>query len=43
VPERRRPLFYYATLAGINHQVRRHPRKRAIFVDEVHYMSQEAS
>ena len=23
VPERRRPLFYYATLAGINHQVRR--------------------
>jgi hypothetical protein len=43
VPERRRPLFYYAVLAGINHQVRRHPRKRAIFVDEVHYMSQEAS
>ena len=43
VPERRRPLFYYATLAGINHQVRRRPRKRAIFVDEVHYMSQEAS
>ncbi len=43
VPERRRPLFYYAVLAGINHQVRRHPRKRAIFVDEVHYMNQEAS
>jgi len=43
VPERRRPLFYYAVLAGINHQIRRHPRKRAIFVDEVHYMSQEAS
>ncbi|MCL4266129.1 MAG: hypothetical protein KJ069_23165 [Anaerolineae bacterium] len=43
VPERRRPLFYYATLAGINHQVRRKPRKRAIIVDEVHYMSQEAS
>jgi hypothetical protein len=43
VPERRRPLFYYATLAGINHQVRRNPRKRAIIVDEVHYMSQEAS
>lgn len=43
VPERRRPLFYYATLAGINHQIRRNPRKRAIFVDEVHYMSQEAS
>jgi len=43
VPERRRPLFYYATLAGINHQVRRNPRKRAIFVDEVHYMNQEAS
>lgn len=43
VPERRRPLFYYATLAGINHQVRRQPRRRAIIVDEVHYMSQEAS
>lgn len=43
VPERRRPLFYYATLAGINHQVRRHPRKRAVLVDEVHYMSQDAS
>ncbi|MCB0008273.1 MAG: hypothetical protein KDE04_17535, partial [Anaerolineales bacterium] len=43
VPERRRPLFYYATLAGINHQVRRQPRQRAIIVDEVHYMSQEAS
>lgn len=43
VPERRRPLFYYATLAGINHQVRRHPRQRAILVDEVHYMNQEAS
>jgi len=43
VPERRRPLFYYATLAGINHQIRRNPRKRAIFVDEVHYMSREAS
>ncbi|MCB8975799.1 MAG: hypothetical protein H6657_00020 [Ardenticatenaceae bacterium] len=43
VPERRRPLFYYATLAGINHQVRRSPRKRAIIVDEVHYMNQEAS
>ena len=41
VPERRRPLFYYAVLAGINHQVRRHPRKRAIIVDEVHYMSRE--
>jgi hypothetical protein len=43
VPERRRPLFYYATLAGIHHQIRRHPRRRAIFVDEVHYMSREAS
>jgi hypothetical protein len=43
VPERRRPLFYYAVLAGINHQVRHNPRKRAIFVDEVHYMNQEAS
>lgn len=43
VPERRRPLFYYATLAGINHRVRRQPRQRAIIVDEVHYMSQEAS
>ncbi|MCC6606791.1 MAG: hypothetical protein IT327_26535, partial [Anaerolineae bacterium] len=43
VPERRRPWFYYATLAGINHQVRRKPRKRAIIVDEVHYMNQEAS
>ena len=43
VPERRRPLFYYATLAAINHQVRRKPRKRAIIVDEVHYMNQEAS
>ena len=43
VPERRRPLFYYAVLAGLNHQVRRHPRRRAIIVDEVHYMSQEAS
>jgi hypothetical protein len=43
VPERRRPLFYYAVLAGINHQVRRKPRKRAIIVDEVHYMNQEAS
>jgi hypothetical protein len=41
VPERRRPLFYYAVLAGINRQVRRHPRKRAIIVDEVHYMSRE--
>ena len=41
VPERRRPLFYYAVRAGINHQVRRHPRKRAIIVDEVHYMSRE--
>jgi len=43
VPERRRPLFYYATLAGINHQVRRKPCQRAIIVDEVHYMNQEAS
>jgi hypothetical protein len=43
VPERRRSLFYYAVLAGINHQIRRNPRKRAIFVDEVHYMSQEGS
>jgi hypothetical protein len=43
VPERRRALFYYATLAGIHLQVRRHPRKRAIFVDEVHYMNQEAT
>ena len=34
---------YYAVLAGINLQVRRHPRKRAIFVDEVHYMNREAS
>jgi hypothetical protein len=43
VPERRRALFYYAVLAGINLQIRRHPRRRAIFVDEVHYMNQEAS
>lgn len=43
VPEQRRALFYYAVLAGINLQVRRHPRKRAIFVDEVNYMSREAS
>jgi hypothetical protein len=43
VPERRRPLFYYATLAGINHQIRRQPRQRVVIVDEVHYMSQEAS
>lgn len=43
VPEQRRALFYYAVLAGINLQVRRHPRKRAIFVDEVHYMNREAS
>ena len=43
MPERRRPLFYYATLAGINHQIRRRPRKRALFVDEVHYMAGEAS
>ena len=41
VPDRRRPLFYYATLAGIHRQVRRHPRKRAIIVDEVHYMSRD--
>ena len=43
VPERRRSLFYFATLAGINHQIRRHPRKRVIIVDETYYMSQEAS
>ncbi|MEZ4641747.1 MAG: hypothetical protein R3E31_03220 [Chloroflexota bacterium] len=43
VPEQRRALFYYAVLAGINLQVRRHPRKRAIFVDETHYMNREAS
>ena len=43
MPERRRPLFYYATLAGINHQIRRHPRKRALIVDEVHYMASEAN
>jgi hypothetical protein len=43
VPERRRALFYYATLAGVNHQIRRHPRKRVIIVDETYYMSQEAS
>lgn len=42
VPEQRRALFYYAVLAGINLQVRRHPRKRAIFVDEVHYMARES-
>jgi hypothetical protein len=42
VPPNRRALFYYATLAGINLRVRRHPRKRAIFVDEVHYMTQGA-
>ncbi|MBX3061017.1 MAG: hypothetical protein KF770_31550 [Anaerolineae bacterium] len=39
VPEARRGLFYYAILAGINLQVRRHPRKRAIIVDEIHYMA----
>lgn len=39
VPEARRPLFYYATLAGINLQIRRQPRKRVIAVDELHYMS----
>jgi DNA helicase HerA-like ATPase len=43
VPERRLPLFYYATLAGINRVIRRRPRKRAIFVDEVHHMNREAS
>lgn len=43
VPERRRALFYYATLAGINHQIRRSPRQRVIIVDETYYMSQEAS
>jgi|GEM_PF-2674310 len=43
VPERRRPLFYYAVLAGINHQIRRHPRRRAVIVDEVHYMSREGA
>lgn len=43
VPPNRRALFYYATLAGINLRVRRYPQKRAIFVDEVHYMSQEAN
>ncbi|MFW6042690.1 MAG: hypothetical protein ACOC9C_03325 [Chloroflexota bacterium] len=43
VPERRRPLYYYAVLSGINHQVRRHPRKRVIIVDEVHYMSREGA
>ncbi len=39
VPESRRALFYYATLAGINLQIRQHPRKRVIAVDELHYMS----
>lgn len=39
VPEARRALFYYATLAGISLQIRRHPRKRVIAVDELHYMS----
>ncbi|MBK9055823.1 MAG: hypothetical protein IPL78_34445 [Chloroflexi bacterium] len=43
VPERRRPLFYYAILAGINRQIRHYPRKRAVFVDEVHYLNQEGS
>lgn len=42
VPEARRGLFYYAILAGINLQVRRRPRKRAIIVDEIHYMSQNS-
>ena len=39
VPEARRALFYYATLAGINLQIRQHPRKRVVAVDELHYMS----
>ena len=43
VPARRRALFYYAVLAGIHHQIRRQPRRRALLVDEVHYMNQEAS
>lgn len=42
VPEARRGLFYYAILSGINLQVRRRPRKRAIIVDEIHYMSQNS-
>lgn len=42
VPEVRRGLFYYAILAGINLQVRRYPRKRAIIVDEIHYMAQNS-
>lgn len=43
VPARRRALFYYAVLAGIHRQIRQRPQRRVIFVDEVHYMSQEAS
>ncbi|MCP4358149.1 MAG: hypothetical protein GY796_09070 [Chloroflexi bacterium] len=42
VPAARRGLFYYAILAGINLQVRRRPRKRAIIVDEIHYMAQNS-
>ena len=43
VPERRRSLFYYAVLANINYRIRRQPRRRAIFIDEVNYMCQEPS
>lgn len=39
VPESRRALFYYAVLAGINLQIRQHPRKRVLAIDELHYMS----
>ena len=41
VPERRRSLFYYVVLSSLNREIRSRPRKRAIFVDEVHYMNQE--
>lgn len=41
VPETRRGLFYYAILSGINLQIRRHPRKRAVIVDEVAHMAKE--
>jgi Cdc6-like AAA superfamily ATPase len=41
VPARRRGLFYYITLASLNRQIRRQPRRRVVIVDEVHYMNQE--
>ena len=41
IPERRRALFYYITLASLNRQIRSDPRRRVVMVDEIHYMSQE--